>query len=304
MATPEGLRWERRKRPASRLRPREGARGRGRLRRLPSPAARGKSYEAWGSTKNTQSKPNPKTKPKTQKTRGLFYRDRALTVFRSLRRGGLASQVNPRLTPRAAAAAWRERRDEAAGKLREKYAAKLGPWIEASRGRAEGGPREKQETPSRRPDPRSPSARRCSAPSSAARRLGDHDRAGHDRGPRSRAHAQQAGDVARAKETAGGDQAADRRPRGELQAEIDAGRIGRRPRPEKLGRSRCARRIRRLRALTALVWLLTGRNRPAPSPRLGIDEARLQLERLTDRSRRRSCPGSAGTEFPADWCKS
>ena len=239
---PEAVRWEEAKEASLTVADLEKEPGAGAaFEDLPSPAARGKSYEAWG-----------------KDLAAFLYRDRALTVFRSpsskevSRPGESEADFRSRLQQ-----AWRERRDEATGKLREKYAAKLASLESRLRAAEQKVDREKQETTFAGVQTaisvgaavlgaflgrKAISATTIGRATTAARGAGRT--------------AQQAGDVARAKETAGAikQQIADLE--GELQAEIDAAASVADPATEKLEpitlrpkKSDIAVR------LTALVWL-------------------------------------------------
>jgi hypothetical protein len=97
---------------------------------LPPAAARGKSYEAWG-----------------KDLAAFLYRNRALTVLRSPASQEVSRPFESEADFRARLKqAWRERRDEAAGKLRERYAAKLGSLQSRLRAAEQRVAREKQET--------------------------------------------------------------------------------------------------------------------------------------------------------------
>ena len=208
---------------------------------LPSIAARGKSYEAWG-----------------RDLAAFLYRNRALTVLRSPSSKEISRPLESEADFRARLQqAWRERRDEAAGKLRQKYAARLASLESRLRAAEQKVDREKEETTFAGVQTaisvgaavlgaflgrKAISATTIGRATTAARGAGRT--------------AQQAGDVARAKETAGAirQQIADLD--GELQSEIDEAASATDPVTEKLETMTLRPKKTDVAVrLTALVWL-------------------------------------------------
>ena len=208
---------------------------------LPSAAARGKSYEAWG-----------------RDLTAFLYRNRTLLVLRSPSSKEISRPLESEADFRARLQqAWRERRDEAAGKLRQKYAARLASLESRLRAAEQKVDREKQETTFAGVQTaisvgaavlgaflgrKAISATTIGRATTAARGAGRT--------------AQQAGDVARAKETAGAirQQIADLE--GELQSEIDESVSAADPVTEKLEPITLRPKKTDIAVrLTALVWL-------------------------------------------------
>ncbi|HLN56952.1 MAG TPA: ATP-binding protein, partial [Thermoanaerobaculia bacterium] len=208
---------------------------------LPSAAARGKSYEAWG-----------------RDLAAFLYRNRTLLVLRSPSSKEISRPLESEADFRARLQqAWRERRDEAAGKLRQKYAARLASLESRLRAAEQRVDREKQETTFAGVQTaisvgaavlgaflgrKAISATTIGRATTAARGAGRT--------------AQQAGDVARAKETAGAirQQIADLE--GELQSEIDESVSAADPVTEKLEPITLRPKKTDIAVrLTALVWL-------------------------------------------------
>ncbi|HSP94301.1 MAG TPA: ATP-binding protein, partial [Thermoanaerobaculia bacterium] len=208
---------------------------------LPSAAARGKSYEAWG-----------------RDLAAFLYRNRTLLVLRSPSSKEISRPLESEADFRARLQqAWRERRDEAAGKLRQKYAARLASLESRLSAAEQRVDREKQETTFAGVQTaisvgaavlgaflgrKAISATTIGRATTAARGAGRT--------------AQQAGDVARAKETAGAirQQIADLE--GELQSEIDESVSAADPVTEKLEPITLRPKKTDIAVrLTALVWL-------------------------------------------------
>ena len=239
---PEALRWEESKvaRLAVSDLEKEPAAG-AVFEDLPSSAARGKSYEAWG-----------------KDLAAFLYRNRALLVLRSPSSKEVSRPLESESDFRARLQqAWRERRDEAAGKLRQKYADKLASLESRLRAAEQKVDREKQETAFAGVQTaisvgaavlgaflgrKAISATTIGRATTAARGAGRT--------------AQQAGDIARAKETAGAirQQIADLE--GELQSEIDESVSASDPVTEKLEPITVRPKKTDVAVrLTALVWL-------------------------------------------------
>ena len=239
---PEGIRWEDAKEARLAVSDLEKEPGAGALfEEFPAAAARGKSYEAW-----------------RRDFADFLYRGRALTLWRSPSSKEVSRPLETESDFRSRLAqAWRERRDSAAAALRQKYADRLASLQNRLRAAEQKVDREKQETTFAGVQTaisvgaavlgaflgrKAISATTIGRATTAARGAGRT--------------AQQAGDVARARESADAIREQIAALEGELQAEIAAATAASDPASEKLESVAIRPKKSDIAVrLTALAWL-------------------------------------------------